>query len=240
MVFNTLFLSHIHTMRGYSASRCDIPKDCKELYYSGVTCSGVYTIKPDNLPAFDVYCDMETDGGGWTVFQRRMDGTEDFYRGWNEYTTGFGNLDEEFWLGLNALNRLTSNRDYPVELRIDLSDFRGESRYAKYYDFRVGNAYTKYRMDIDTSIYCGDAGNSFQYHSGLPFTTWDYDNDALQRGNCAKNLKGGWWYNQCVASNLNGLYLVGQLENSQYASGVVWGDWKGYYYSLGVTEMKLR
>ena len=183
---------------------------------------------------------METDGGGWTVFHRRMDGTEDFYRGWNDYVSGFGTFDHEFWLGLNSIHRLTSNRNTPVELRIDLSDYDGLSRYAKYSDFRVGNAETSYRMDIDKNTYYGDAGNSFLYHSGHPFTTRDHDNDGMTSGNCAQTFKGGWWYNQCLSCNLNGLYLIGHLEHSQYASGIIWDDWKGFYYSLRVAEMKLR
>ena len=224
----------------YIAGDCGIPKNCKELYDSGVRCSGVYAIKPDYLPAFDVYCDMETDGGGWTVFQRRMDGTEDFYRGWNDYVSGFGSFDEEFWLGLNSIHRLTSNPNTPVELRIDLNDFDGQSRYAKYSNFRLGNAETKYRMDIDPYVYHGDAGNSFLYHNGRPFTTRDKDNDAMDSGNCAQSFKGGWWYDKCLASNLNGLYLIGHMEEPQYASGIVWDDWKGFYYSLRFSEMKLR
>ena len=64
---------------------------------------------------------METDGGGWTVFQRRQDGSVDFYRNWTDYEDGFGNLTGEFWLGLGKINCLT--KEQSNTLRVDLGDF---------------------------------------------------------------------------------------------------------------------
>jgi len=207
--------------------------DCKEALDLGETCSGVYTIKPDGLPPFSVYCDMDTDGGGWMVFQRRMDGTVDFYRNWADYVKGFGDLNGEFWLGLNKIHRLTQATN--TTLRVDLADFEGEKRYAKYTTFKVLDSSRKYQLTI--AGYSGDAVDSLAAQNGMNFTTKDQDNDIYSQ-NCAIIYKGGWWYARCHSSNLNGQYLSG--EHTSYANGVNWNLWKGYYYSLKTTEMKLR
>ncbi|XP_052106208.1 ficolin-1-like isoform X5 [Mytilus californianus] len=100
-------------------SSAHIYRDCSDLDRKHLR-SGVYKISPEGRAGFNVYCDMETDGGGWTVFQRRQDGKVDFYRGWTEYVKGFGDVKTEFWLGNDKLNDLTSKGNY--ELRVDLVD----------------------------------------------------------------------------------------------------------------------
>ena len=123
-----------------------IKKDCAELYKSGIQSSGVYTINPDGLGAFDVFCDQTTGGGGWSVFQKRMNGSVDFYLGWAEYKQGFGNLNGEFWLGLEKTHRMTSSGGY--KLLVDLEDFAGNIVYAEYASFGVGNETTKYQLTV--------------------------------------------------------------------------------------------
>jgi len=85
--------------------------------------SAVFTIDPDGSGPFDVFCDQTTAGGGWTVFQKRLDGSVDFYRGWADYKRGFGNLNGEFWLGLDKINRLTKLRN---RLRVELEDIQAK------------------------------------------------------------------------------------------------------------------
>ena len=178
---------------------------------------------------------METDGGGWMVFQRRMDGTVNFYRGWADYVKGFGDLNEEFWLGLSKIHRLT-NSGTTKSLRVDLEDFDGNQRYANYSTFEVLDSSRKYQLNI--AGYSGNGEESLLYHNGMKFSTKDQDNDQDNSGSCAKWYKGAWWYNHCHRSNLNGKYLSGTFTTN--ADGVSWYHWKGHHYSLKISEMKLR
>ncbi|XP_046861545.1 fibrinogen C domain-containing protein 1-like [Xenia sp. Carnegie-2017] len=207
-------------------------KDCTEVQNNGKNESGVYQIDPDGQGSFNVYCDMTSYGGGWTVFQRRQDGSVDFYRGWNDYKEGFGNLSSEFWLGLDKIYRLTSARRN--KLRVDLGDWSGNKAYAEYYYFSVKNESKKYQLSLGR--YSGTAGDALLYHKSMAFTTKDSDNDKSSGENCATYYKGAWWYNDCYDCNLNGHYYSGNQIN---AGGVTWFYWK-VYESLKFTEMKIK
>ncbi|XP_078285516.1 microfibril-associated glycoprotein 4-like [Rhinoraja longicauda] len=213
--------------------------DCADIFRNGFRKSGVYQIFPSGrLVPLNVYCDMETDGGGWTVLQRRMDGSVDFYRGWDDYKQGFGVADGEYWLGLQNMHLLTAKRKQ--ELRIDMEDFENKTVYAKYGEFAVAanaihaeeNGYTL-RVQGFTD---GGAGDSLSYHNGLKFST--HDKNQQHSTNCAQMNSGGFWYKSCHMVNLNGLYLRG--PHSSYANGIHWATWTGYYYSLKATAMKVR
>ena len=119
---------------------------CSDLYQKGTRTDGVYTIDPDGLGAFKVRCDMTTSGGGWTVFQRRMDGSVDFYLGWKNYTEGFGDLKGEFWLDLDKINRLS--KCGKNVLRVDMEDFENETRHAEYTTFAVASEINKYTLTV--------------------------------------------------------------------------------------------
>ena len=124
-----------------------LAKSCDVLYKSGKTTTGVYTIDPDGQRDFQVRCDMtSTPGRGWTIFQRRVDGSVDFYRNWTEYKNGFGKLAGEFWLGLDKIHRLSVS-GHNV-LRVDLESFENETRYANFGTFTVGNESEGYILSI--------------------------------------------------------------------------------------------
>nr|XP_020141045.1 tenascin-R isoform X3 [Microcebus murinus] len=207
------------------------PQDCAQHLMNGDTLSGVYTIflNGELSQKLQVYCDMATDGGGWIVFQRRQNGQTDFFRKWADYRAGFGNLEDEFWLGLDNIHRITSQGRY--ELRVDMRD--GQEAVFAYYDkFSVEDGRSLYRLR--TGAYNGTAGDSLSYHQGRPFSTEDRDNDVAVT-NCAMSYKGAWWYKNCHRTNLNGKY-----GESRHSQGINWYHWKGHEFSIPFVEMKMR
>ncbi|XP_036773984.2 tenascin-R isoform X4 [Manis pentadactyla] len=207
------------------------PQDCAQHLMNGDTLSGVYTIflKGELSQKLQVYCDMATDGGGWIVFQRRQNGQTDFFRKWAEYRVGFGNLEDEFWLGLDDIHRITSQGRY--ELRVDMRDGQ-EAAFAHYDKFSVEDSRSLYKLHI--GAYNGTAGDSLSYHQGRPFSTEDRDNDVAVT-NCAMSYKGAWWYKNCHRTNLNGKY-----GESRHSQGINWYHWKGHEFSIPFVEMKMR
>ncbi|KAF4088335.1 hypothetical protein AMELA_G00081180 [Ameiurus melas] len=207
------------------------PAECSQVQLNGMKKSGEAEIYPEGKDgeAVWVYCDMETDGGGWTVFQRRADGSTDFFRDWKDYSKGFGEMSAEFWLGNDVLHVLTSME--PMSLRIDLR-LGNETAYAHYSNFSVGSEVNHYMIEL--SGYSGTAGDSLKYHNGSPFSTKDKE-PSTNSGHCTRKYMGGWWYKNCYKANLNGAYAKFSMDQ-----GVVWIDWKGKDISLPFTEMKLR
>uniref|UniRef100_A0A8W4FNY0 Ficolin (collagen/fibrinogen domain containing lectin) 2 (hucolin) n=1 Tax=Sus scrofa TaxID=9823 RepID=A0A8W4FNY0_PIG len=210
------------------------PRTCKELLTRGHFLSGWHTIYLPDCQPLTVLCDMDTDGGGWTVFQRRSDGSVDFYRDWAAYKRGFGSQLGEFWLGNDHIHALTAQGTN--ELRVDLVDFEGNHQFAKYRSFQVADEAEKYMLVLGAFVE-GNAGDSLTSHNNSLFTTKDQDNDQYA-SNCAVLYQGAWWYKSCHVSNLNGRYLGG--SHGSFANGVNWSSGKGYNYSYKVSEMKFR
>ncbi|XP_066971703.1 fibrinogen C domain-containing protein 1-like isoform X2 [Macrobrachium rosenbergii] len=214
------------------------PEDCWKILQKGKKKSGVYRIQPiySTVPFF-VYCDMETDGGGWTVIQRREDGAVDFLREWSDYKYGFGNLAGEFWLGNEQIHLLTNQ--HVSQLRIDIADFDQLEAHADYSAFAMGSELEGYSLKM-LGQYTGDAGDSLRYHVGRRFSTIDVDNDAWPEANCARDHAGAWWYRACDTSNLNGRYLHGPVPPDHEYTGLYWYDFRGPLYSLWRSRMMIR
>ncbi|KAI8747778.1 BgiBFREP12.17 [Biomphalaria glabrata] len=183
------------------------------------------------LSGLKVMCDTKTDGGGWIIFQRRINGKVDFYRGWKEYRDGFGDYNiGEFYLGNEIIFKLTSTGQY--DLRIDL-EFNNTKYFAQYEDFKVLNETEKYKLQIGK--YSGNAGDSLSVHNNMFFTTFDRDNDIHSGYNCAEHSSGAWWYRYCHYSNLNG-----QWGSTSGYKGMIWYELTGWSNSVSFSEMKIR
>lgn len=172
---------------------------------------------------FQVVCDAHTRGGNWTIILRRLDGSVDFYRKWADYKAGFGNLNGEFFLGLEKINALTN--DKPQELFFLLEDYEGETRYEQYDAFAIGDELDFYQLHTLGKPH-GTAEDSFTYHVGSYFSSQDRDHDQ-STDNCAVLSTGGWWYKDCHnryflfrLKNKETLYLLSSLF--QQSDGQVW------------------
>ncbi|KAM6980508.1 angiopoietin-1 [Aplochiton taeniatus] len=211
-------------------------RDCAEAYKAGHAISGLYHIYIGNMTEpTQVFCDMDTSGGGWTLFQRRVNGSLDFHRGWTDYKTGFGNPSGEHWLGNERVFQLTSQSQY--SLRVELRDWEGNAPYSQYDRFALGNERQQYRLYLRG--YSGTAGDQSSLAShGIGFSTRDQDNDNCLC-KCALMLTGGWWFDACGLSNLNGIYYtVG--HNIRKLNGIKWHHFRGPSYSLRSTAMMVR
>ena len=205
-------------------------RDCLDLLHKGYTDSGVYGINPDRGRFITVFCDQQANGGGWTVLQQRLDGSVDFYRNWTSYKNGFGDLTSEFWLGNDNIHKITSQSS---QLLIELKDQTNLTAHASYNSFQVGLEAEKYVVRV--TEFSGTAGDSLAVHNGMMFSTPDSDNDVHDPYACAQKYAGAWWYKECHQSNLNGRY-----GKNEYAEGVIWYHWKGYYHSLKESSMKVK
>lgn len=172
-----------------------------------------------------MYCEE-----GWTVVQRRKDGSENFKRAWLDYREGFGDLTGEFWLGNEKLYLLS---EVPSVLLVELTINNTEELFAVYNLFQVrmstgGN----YQLIVDN--YHGTAGDALSVLNGALFSTSDKDNDDENSNNCADDLDSAWWYKKCllqatISADLNGVY----------SSGIRWLDWPKVGVITSVT-MKIK
>ena len=185
------------------------------------------------------------------VIQRRMDGSVYFgLRLWTVYATGFGQLNAEHWLGLDKMHCLTTRRS-TASLRVDMSDFDGNTTHALYQFFNVENAKNKYRLSVGG--YSGTAGDSLSYHNRMAFSTRDEDNDEETKHHCAvhgsawsggSTFTGGWWYKECFVTSgacLNGAYAGVSDDGYSSINDIIlyWYRFRGFH-PLKFVEMKVK
>ncbi|XP_066924020.1 microfibril-associated glycoprotein 4-like [Clytia hemisphaerica] len=210
--------------------------DCEDWMARGYTQSGVYWIY-FNRYKFKVFCNMVPKWGtAYAYIQRRLDGSVDFNRNWEDYKNGFGNIDGEHWLGLENIHKLTHGR--PMEIRLTATAFEGSTEWVSFQNFSIENEANYYRLNA------GSAGNG-EYHDdwlymdGMEFSTPDVDRDIRVPGNCAVVYQSGWWYGYCFKMNFNGVYRSTSTP-PDIAQGIVWRSWKTLHELLKKASMMVR
>ena len=210
--------------------------------------TGLYEIKDPcagkrafNYGKIHVHCDMETDGGGWIVIQRRIaNGTVNFYRNWEDYVNGFGDLESEFWIGLGNMHELTNQQE--VELQVTVWNDDDDMITWKYRTFRVASAEDNYRLTVSYGY--GNGTDALYYSNRRYFSTFDRDNDGYYYRDCAYSYQGGWWYytsryryyRYCTNANLNGRHRSSGLSDDSVAR-LYWSSPGNTYAN---SEMKIR
>ena len=205
------------TKKYYCDCRAEQPRrDCRDFNENGYrNINGLYVVTMNGYKNTVVYCDQRFFGGGWTVIQRRYDGSVNFYRDWLSYKNGFGDLQREFWLGNENIHLLTAQAVFPrgseASIRIStLNDdayMNGGSYH--YSHFEVASEKAKYTLHVSST----HEKTSFPTSDKQPFSTYDRDNDNAPSHHCARDYQyAGWWINgsgdSCASTktNLNGPY----------------------------------
>ncbi|XP_061190551.1 ficolin-1-like [Saccostrea echinata] len=162
---------------------------------------------------------METMDGGWTAIQKRIDGSLSFDRNWTDYKNGFGEPEQDVWIGNDVIHQLTKKGNSSLYVSITLVN--GSRLYELYDRFSVSNETEKYQLFLagPATGTLGDSmlnpGYSWKNLYGMSFTTQDRDNDRLSGYNCAADTLGGWWFNECHWVFLNG----------PWSPASWWGPW---------------
>ena len=149
----------------------------------------------------NVYCNMTSDDGGWIVIQRnRINSQLNFNKNWREYEEGFGDLNKDFWAGLELMHTLTQRGQW--EMRVDYQKNDKTWSYLHYNQFSVGSASEKYPLTVGG--YSGSiASSNALFQNGMKFSTPDDDNDVHSSIHCAAHYKSGYWHRSCSYIDLN-------------------------------------
>lgn len=172
-----------------------LPYDCSSV--SGP--NGIYLISPGDGEPILANCE-----DGWTVIQKRYDGSLNFNQNWNDYSNGFGSATGEHWIGNRNIHHLTKKNC--SKLQINMKDIYGKYWQANYDDFQVMDYSNGFKLTVNR--YHGNASDALDYQNNMEFSTVDNDRD-ISNTHCASNYEGGWWFSHCQHANLNGRYNLG-------------------------------
>uniref|UniRef100_A0A3Q3EBR7 Angiopoietin-like 6 n=1 Tax=Labrus bergylta TaxID=56723 RepID=A0A3Q3EBR7_9LABR len=214
-------------------------RDCQHVLESGETTSGIYLLRPQSANRLlQAWCEQSQAQGGWTVIQRRQDVSVNFFRTWEQYNQGFGNLDGEYWLGLEHLYWMTKQAQY--KLRVALEDWQGRQVFAEYDSFHLEPESDSYRLRLGQ--YQGTAGDSLSWPTTTrPSPLWTETRTAIQVCSLPGSVSAlGWWYHMCAHSNLNSVWYRGGHYRSRYQDGVYWAEFHGGSYSLKRVSLMIK
>ncbi|MEO0687419.1 MAG: fibrinogen-related domain-containing protein, partial [Cyanobacteria bacterium J06649_11] len=209
-----------------------LKRDCLELLNNGFNKDGVYYIGFTGS-ARKVYCDMTTQGGGWIVMQKRLDGSVDFYRDWKTFKNGFGDAYGEYWLGNDFVHQYTNS--HPTEMLAEATAFDDVRVVAMLKGFKLGDeAVSQYTLQFGSCItlttVTTDLCIDWEDANNVKFSTFDVDNDRLSM-NCANVFGGAWWHVDCFRVNLNGRYSSVPTVIAR-AKNIHWRQFRDVYESL--------
>ncbi|KAM5323050.1 angiopoietin-related protein 3 isoform 2-T2 [Glossophaga mutica] len=224
----------LHLNETKNVEHDDMPADCTAIYNKGEHTSGIYPIRPSNSQVFNVYCDVKP-GNSWTLIQHRIDGSQNFNETWENYKYGFGQLDGEFWLGLEKIYSIVKQSNYI--LRIELEDWKDTKHFIEY-SFHLGNHETNYKLRLIEMK--GNVPNILPENKDLVFSTWDHKPQGHFL--CPESYSGGWWWhNVCEENNLNGNYNKPRAKTKpERRRGICWKSQNGRLYSVKSTKMLIR
>jgi len=199
ITFVILTLSPLLVSAGGTISNC-----CDLRLPDTLPCaSGVYKMSTylGTFTTTEIYCDMTTNDGGWILVQRNRINSQLFDKSWTEYKDGFGDLNKDFWAGLELMHHLTQTGQW--EMRVDYQKNDKTWSYLHYNNFSVGSGSEEYPLTVGG--FTGESDDWFSFHplNGMKFSTPNNDNDNWSRGSCASLYKSGWWFNSCGRIDLN-------------------------------------
>ena len=111
-------------------------------------------------------------------------------------------------MGLENIYQVTTSGEW--RLRLELQNGTSGLWSDREYDtFSIDSEYNGYALRVSMTGFGTDvdvlniAGPNC--HNGMKFSASDRDNDRYS-GNCAVTHRSGFWFNECFAINLNGVY----------------------------------